>query len=781
MKKDNYKKILKLKTSPLFIFVGINVIFFTFVFALFTYGAWSEPDIAPPSGNASPPLNASNIGQFKVGGLTLNTGGATNGLIVEQGRVGIGSGYDPTALPIEPLDKFIVDDGGNIDLRDDDAADPGDIVFRDSTGTQLGRIWSASTQGLAFSSGDTVADLSIDNLGNVVGAGIFNPVALSTFDTTVAAAGDIEAQRYCIGNGGTSCITDWSDVTGSGGTLPGVANANDTLRYNGTSWTANSLLSADAAGLVTINPATTNNRMQLNPNFASGVYDDATSNAPYGRISADSFHTNGLGVGQMFIEGRAIDSNIPIAIGAGLAGGQPAQNVGIGGAPSTKFDILDNSGTANARFQFSGNISSGYRTRFLMNDSGLFIGHNSGSRDIYFQTNDTTRITIKNNGLVGIGTTGPDAQFDVESAGKAFEFRRTNTTGGSHIGSFYGGANDGNYEWIGFYSGVSRAGIILWDGIWSGCDTGKFCISGDSHELQLGSNTGNVLIENGNDLLVENGGICVDSDGDCLALAGSVRLGRIDATDSTGSYIEVYSGLNIQGRTIMRDSSPTTYYRDTDHRSGMVHVNSDQFYVLRGCGDDDTSWCQTGGAWPLVINLNNNDASFGGNLSTVGTITMPAYTTFNPGGGGVNVGWENNYWRFRFGGNSTPAGIRIDHYDTPKIYLQRDGDVHGRAFYYTSDIDLKEDLAPIDSALDKVLQLNGYSYKWRENGKADLGVIAQEVEKVFPELVTSPEEGGYKNVDYGHLVAPMIEAIKEQQEQIESLENRIEELESKIE
>ncbi len=53
--------------------------------------AWTEPTKLPPGGNLNAPINTSNFGQYKVGGLILNTGGATNGLIVQNGNVGIGT------------------------------------------------------------------------------------------------------------------------------------------------------------------------------------------------------------------------------------------------------------------------------------------------------------------------------------------------------------------------------------------------------------------------------------------------------------------------------------------------------------------------------------------------------------------------------------------------------------------------------------------------------------------------------------------------------------------
>jgi len=66
---------------------------------LITIKAWTEPTVAPPGGNIGAPINTSNIGQSKSGGLVINTGGAANGLIVQNGNVGIG-----TTSPSQKLD-----------------------------------------------------------------------------------------------------------------------------------------------------------------------------------------------------------------------------------------------------------------------------------------------------------------------------------------------------------------------------------------------------------------------------------------------------------------------------------------------------------------------------------------------------------------------------------------------------------------------------------------------------------------------------------------------------
>ena len=80
-------------------------------------------------------------------------------------------------------------------------------------------------------------------------------------------------------------------------------------------------------------------------------------------------------------------------------------------------------------------------------------------------------------------------------------------------------------------------------------------------------------------------------------------------------------------------------------------------------------------------------------------------------------------------------------------------------------------------ATDKISQLRGVTWEWRDDAPDDakeqpgIGVIAQEVEKVFPQLVRTDEQGR-KKVDYGGLIAPLIEAVKELDARLTQLEAR---------
>ncbi|RZI59821.1 MAG: hypothetical protein EOP14_03635 [Pseudomonas sp.] len=127
----------------------------------------------------------------------------------------------------------------------------------------------------------------------------------------------------------------------------------------------------------------------------------------------------------------------------------------------------------------------------------------------------------------------------------------------------------------------------------------------------------------------------------------------------------------------------------------------------------------------------------------------------------------------------------------PVEKLEVGGNVVATAYLYSSDRRLKKNIVPIQTALNKVLQLNGVTYSWIKplNTDADreqMGVIAQEVEAVFPQAVTVSADGT-KRVNYPMLVAPLIESVKElnaksedHSRSIASLEARAVEAEARV-
>jgi hypothetical protein len=89
-----------------------------------------------------------------------------------------------------------------------------------------------------------------------------------------------------------------------------------------------------------------------------------------------------------------------------------------------------------------------------------------------------------------------------------------------------------------------------------------------------------------------------------------------------------------------------------------------------------------------------------------------------------------------------------------------------------SDLTLKKNLKLIDNPINKLMQLNGYAYQWKANDEHQYGVIAQEVEKILPYAVSTGYDG-IKGVSYNQIIPVLIEAIKTQQAEINTLKSKL--------
>lgn len=154
----------------------------------------------------------------------------------------------------------------------------------------------------------------------------------------------------------------------------------------------------------------------------------------------------------------------------------------------------------------------------------------------------------------------------------------------------------------------------------------------------------------------------------------------------------------------------------------------------------------------------------------------------------ANAAWTNPSAAPTGGNTPTPINVGST-YQTKagdlsigsKIRLySNNGNVTAKAFLYSSDRRLKENIEIISgNKLEDLLKLQGVLYTWKTDGQQDVGLIAQEVEEFYPELVVTDEDG-YKAVEYAGLIAPLIEITKQQQKRIDSLEKRIEILEKNL-
>jgi hypothetical protein len=214
---------------------------------------------------------------------------------------------------------------------------------------------------------------------------------------------------------------------------------------------------------------------------------------------------------------------------------------------------------------------------------------------------------------------------------------------------------------------------------------------------------------------------------------------QIGAHNNSYGWLWYFSHQNLYTSAVYDIASPG-YYMDPASTSVLRAVT-----VTNGSGPPIR----------LLPGGTNNGATF--DIQSIGD-----------GGGGTDVYFDinnyGNFFRWRFGS----AGGMLQ-----RMYLGSGGQLWiASTITQNSDARLKEQVAPLEGSLAKVLALNGVSYRWKEDARnisdrKSVGFIAQDVEKVMPEVV-SEDEDGYKSVQYQNIVSYVVEAVKELHASLES-------------
>ena len=174
-----------------------------------------------------------------------------------------------------------------------------------------------------------------------------------------------------------------------------------------------------------------------------------------------------------------------------------------------------------------------------------------------------------------------------------------------------------------------------------------------------------------------------------------------------------------------------------------------------------TIWKRVSSAYTDSTNLNVTGIStFAGNINANGNIVGDNSTNIT-GIYDLEVGNDLDVGGNIVGTNSNISGINS---------VTASGTVQAGDFNSTSDIRLKDNIQVIEDPLAKLVQIEGVSFNWKENNKPALGVIADQVQEILPELVT---DGNPKTVNYNGLIGLLIEAVKEQQIQIDELKSKL--------
>lgn len=401
---------------------------------------------------------------------------------------------------------------------------------------------------------------------------------------------------------------------------------------------------------------------------------------------------------------------------------------GYGNNANQNIFIGDSSGYRNSNGQY--NVFVGYRTGLnnQYGDQGVFIGNSAG----YSNTSGDFNVFM-----------GYQSGFK-------------NTTGYENvmIGNSAGYANQTGFRnvFLGYYAGNKNTTGNY--NIFIGREAGLNNTTGTSN-LYLGESSGSAQTTGGNNTFVGK-----STGGNQTAGSYNVYLGAQSGIYRAKGDNNVQIGYH-SGAYAMGDNNVLIGYM-----AGMGHIGTGNVLIGYKAG------------WNLSDSLTGSNKLYITNNTTDGTTSL-IYGEF-----------DNKV--LRFNGNVSvngPPKTNSSLYvkagaNTYALYVE--GATWCTTLWSASDVRFKKNIQTIENPLTKVMQLRGVTFEYRtdqfksknfESGK-QIGVIAQEVEKVLPELVNQGPDG-YKGVDYAKFSAILIEAIKEQQKQIETLQQRVEALEKK--
>jgi hypothetical protein len=320
-------------------------------------------------------------------------------------------------------------------------------------------------------------------------------------------------------------------------------------------------------------------------------------------------------------------------------------------------------------------------------------------------------------GRVGIGSTTFNADYDLDVRGTTKLFGNIilgNTSSNlinvpGRISSNLYPDGDGTYD-------VGRApqigsGANRWkDANFIG--KGTFDAGVDAHDLELGVSSANLI----------------------YSTSGNLELNSQSGTTNIDDIV------TISGNTGIGTANPTS----------KLWVNGDAYF----------SGILTANRIFSNIYGEFTGGSISGTNIVGAALSISGISTFTNGpvliGGNLGIGITNPTSKLHVVGDTYITGV-----------------VTATDINSASDIRLKTNIKPFENTLEKIVHINGVSFNWIENNAKSGGIIAQDLEKVFPELVN---DGDHKTVNYNGLIGVLIEAIKELKSEVDDLKQRLNDL-----
>ena len=498
-------------------------------------------------------------------------------------------------------------------------------------------------------------------------------------------------------------------------------------------------------------------------------------------------------------------------------------NVGIGtDSPSRTLHIKD--AVAGIRLEDSDGTSYG---EIIYNEgsNGLLIRSDENNADsgsnIIFEVDGGEKARIDSSGKVGIGETSPDSKLHVNAGGSDMVAKFESTDAGSYInivdsgsgtyGAMIGAISDdivlspNNAEAMRIDSsgrvGIGTSSVI---GKLHANDSGGATLTLTRTSGATSGNLGKIRFGNTN----------VDSD---LASIVAIQDGATNnsaltfGTQTSGYAVEERMRINSSGNVGIGTDSPSTKLmlehnndgavggtirikdrdsqQDANQLTGAIEFESqDATIPTSGVSTAIKAFAasSTGGSYLTISTTDVSTSTLdermridsSGNLLVGTTDSSPFNNSANTSAdNGIALGNAGNVYAARY--NFSPLDLNRTGSDGDIIALRKSGAIVGSisvtssaTTYNTSSDARLKDVTGEARGLEVINELNPVSYNWKADGKADEGLIAQEVQEIVPNAVSGSEEEHYQ-MDYSKLVVHLVKAVKEQQTQIEALQSEI--------
>jgi hypothetical protein len=497
-----------------------------------------------------------------------------------------------------------------------------------------------------------------------------------------------------------------------------------------------------------------------------GTITFGTTGIVFTQISATAIYSAGAG---LTLTGQEFSLNTPVASATALATGRTIGMTGDVVWTSAAFDGSGNvTGTATIQpdsVALGTDTTGNYVATGAVSGTGL-SGSSSSEGGTFTVTSNATALNTVS-AIVARDGSGNFAAGTVTAALSGNATTATALATGRTIGmtgdvvwtsaSFDGSGNvtgtatiqansvalgtdtTGNYVAVGAVSGTGLSGS-------SSSEGGTFTVTSNA----TNANTASAIVAR-------------DGSGNFAAGTITAALTGNASTATTLQTARTIGGVSFNGAAnINLPGVNTTGNQNTSGSSASCTGNAATATVLQ------TARTIGGVSFNGSANINLPGVNTGGNQDTSGTsaISTAATVTTSSAASAFKVPFANTT-------ASTTGNYGLLQDSTATFtYNPSTNVLEAGTFNTTSDISLKENICTFENAMDVVAGLRGVRFTWKKNGIKTVGLIAQEVEKVLPELIGTNADTGLKSVSYANMVAVLIEAVKELKAEIEELKKR---------